>query len=331
MEYAQKLADEFTEQINQYYRVASSYHDQEILRQFYENKLRNLERGIQRNDPDIVTFAVSGTDKCSLEVWYKHKGAPKDEITKEPFQGRWQRNGSAVIEFLQIDMLHFERVLGDNAKFVLERLPDGSPAFEDNMFTRLQLQVSGVPFILQGKPDGILIYKPDNVRIGFEYKTKQSGLHNINPFKLKAPEHHHFSQLVASSILFGCDIWLIMYESLQKPSWHDGPDAKPDFLVLPVVVTEEDKMRLLFRLARQAQYVYENERPRIDPDKCVFCEYKTHCAQNITKEEWQWLVEVEKRFRLNERFNGQQEHRNILAFMERVREVNANIRTQEQA
>lgn len=324
MEYAQKLADEFTEQINLYYRTASSYHDPEILRQFYENKLKNLAKGVQRNDPDIVTFAVSGTDKCDLEVWYKHKGAPKDEQIKEPYQGRWQRNGSAVIEFLQIDMLHFEQVLGDDAKFVLDRIEDGSPAFEDNVFTRREFNVGGVKFVLQGKPDGILVYRPDGIRVGFEYKTKQSGLHNINPYKLQAPERHHFSQLIASSLLFGVDIWLIMYESLQKPNWHDGADAKPDFLVLPVVITESDKERLLAKLAQQAKYVYQDQRPWIDPDRCVFCEYKTHCAASVTEEEWQWLMEVEERYRNNERFVGQQEHKNILAFMERVKEVRGN-------
>ncbi|MGQ8871400.1 hypothetical protein [Paenibacillus sp. TSA_86.1] len=94
------------------------------LRNLTNPKRINFERG-------LVTFSPSSASKCERELFYKALKVDKDEQEMFPYQKRWVRNGSAIHGAVQKDLIYAERM--DGAKFTVDRMPDKTPAWEQNL------------------------------------------------------------------------------------------------------------------------------------------------------------------------------------------------------
>lgn len=233
-------------------------------------------------DKKLVYFTPSGASKCARELYYKAFKMQKDEIQQYPYQKRWTRNASAVHEAVQTDLLYCERYLGDmDLMFKVKRLENGMPAWEENIKTSKVFRHNNQTFLLYGMCDGILTYLPDGTDILFEFKTKSTTIGAVGNFKLKEPALEHRAQSTAYSLMFGIDEVLFMYESLAKDGWLKGAEAKPDLRTFYHKITDADKQALLDRFSQIADMIYNNILPEKEPQKCMFCPYKSICAQDL--------------------------------------------------
>lgn len=228
-------------------------------------------------DESIPTFSPSGVDSCERQLAFKIIGAEEDEQTMEPYQRRWVKNGSAVHERQQSDLLYIEKYLKD-APFEVCRTKEGKPAWERNTRTVKQFEHNGQKFQIYGMVDGMLFDKVRGKRIGYDFKTKSTTVATVGDYKLKVPQENNVTQMVAYSLLFDVDEYLIHYESVAKDGWTKGKEAKPDMKVFHIVITEEMKKELLDKLARVAQQVSDDILPDPDFNKCLFCPFKQICA-----------------------------------------------------
>jgi hypothetical protein len=337
----ERIEREFIEQLNTYYaHPKSSFYIDRVERKFYEQKLRHL--GFKPYPDDgVVTFGASGTDKCDREIYYRNQKIKPEKREDIPFRGRQRRQGTAIIDFVQLDILHMPEVLGDAAKFRFAKLSTGEYAFEDAAQRRAVFTVR-LPdgyvckLAITAKPDGILEYSHDGRRLLFEYKTKATGLRAMNQ-KLdhKGPDSHHLDQVVAESLVFGIREGIILYESTQKPSWFSDEDRKSvskgqktwadgeplaDLRAFYFCVTEEQQRKLLAKLALQARNVYENVKPDVTVEmtgKCGFCPYFGHCQRDLSPENAETLRAAEENY-AKSKFAGKVDHLNLLAYLAEV-------------
>lgn len=283
----------------------------------------------------LVTFGASGTDKCDLEVFFRNQKVKAPKSDDLAFRGRQRRVGSAVIEYLQLDMIHMPKVLGDNAKFVVTQFPNGDYAFEDAVQTREVFEYNGVKFAITAKPDGIMEYADGELI--FEYKTKASGLRAMNgKLDFKGPDAGHLRQVAAESLVFGIREGIILYESTQKPSWFSDEgnsnvtkgqktwvDGNPISDIRPFYfnITDEMQESLLADLARQAKLVYDKEKPNVTVEcvqNCGFCPYfGGHCQLSLSPENLDELQEIERKY-TGSRLAGKVEHRNLMKYLEAI-------------
>lgn len=331
----EQLAIDFMTQMDAYYSLpSSSFYDNKIERKFYEQKLRHLVFKPYPND-GLVTFGASGTSKCDREIVFKNAKVRTEKTPDLPHRSRQRRVGTAVIDYVQLDICHVPKRLGKGALFTFATLPNGDWAFEDAMQVRQVIEHNGVKFAITVKPDGILNYANDpQRRFIFEYKTKASGVVEMNgKLDYSGAQDDHIRQVTAESIVFGIDEAFIVYESMHKPSWFSDEDKKnvpktrktwrdgeplPDMRAMYVRITDEMKTALLDDLARQAELVYSGEIPKMTVDytsKCGFCPFKTHCKATLTEEELAELQAIEGSMRRSS-MAGKREHtdlRNYLA------------------
>jgi len=337
-ERARKIEREFAEQLDAYYASpASGFHDNAITRKFYEQKLRYLTFKPYPDD-GLVTFGASGTDKCDLEVFFRNQKVKPQKSDDLPFRGRQRRQGSAIIEYVQLDLVHMRKRLGDRAKFtVLEDALKGEWMFEDAAQQRVVIEYDGVRFAITAKPDGILTYADDDSRLLFEYKTKATGIRAMNSkLDYGGPQADHLRQVTAESLVFGIREGILLYESTQKPSWFSDEDnasvtkgAKtwrdgtpiPDIRPFYFYVTDEMQEALLRDLARQARIVYEGEKPDVTADmtkKCGFCPYfGGHCQASLSAENLAELQAIEARMARSS-LAGKQDHRSLRNYLAEV-------------
>jgi CRISPR/Cas system-associated exonuclease Cas4 (RecB family) len=227
-----------------------------------------------------VAFSPSSVSACPRSLWYKASKADKDELTMYPYQRRWVRNGSAIHEATQRDLLYMEKYLHDfNTFFIVDKTENGLPAWERNIAKVKKIKHNGEVFYMRGMMDGILVHLEDKTRIGFEFKTKSTTIATIGNYKMKDAQDSHKLQTVAYSILFELDEFLIMYESLAKDWWTKGDEARSDMRTFYHKVTEEAKDDVLDKLAMVTKMRRLGELPSKDEDKCLFCEYKTICKE----------------------------------------------------
>lgn len=228
---------------------------------------------------NLPRFSPSSSDKCERELFLKSIKADKDESTGHAFQRRWTRNSTAVHGAVQKTLLEAEIML-DHPDFrvvrVEEGLAKGLPAWEKNIEGWKVIKHNGVTFVLFGMCDGLLKYK-DGTKVGFEYKTKSNSVAQIK--QIKEPQESHRLQVVAYSILFDVNEWLITYESVAKDKWSTGENARLDFKVFYVNVSDLDRKRLLDKWAEVAENIEDGEISRPNYSKCLFCPYKTKCAE----------------------------------------------------
>lgn len=279
-ERAKELTRAFIRQLDTLHAKPEVY-DREIEKEILEEQLRHVVSPRQMNfTRGLPTFSPSSASKCELELYYKVTKAEKDEQPFYPFQRRWNRNGSAIHGATQRDLLYSEKYV-ENAKFKLARMKaDGSPAWEHNLKNVKPFAELG--FQLFGMMDGVLQYTPDELKLGFEFKTKSTTISAIGDYKLKRPSDSHVEQCVAYALLFGVDEFLIVYESLAKDSWNKGEEAKPDLKAFYLKVSQAEKDALLEKFTRIAKHVKNRIPPTPDLEKCIFCPYKALCDKERT-------------------------------------------------
>ena len=224
----------------------------------------------------LVTFSPSSASKCERELFYKASLVGKDPMPFYPYQRRWMRNGSAVHAAVQKDLLYAEKYVR-NPKFLVERTPEGRPAWEKNIRKAKKFIHNRVNFQISGMMDGILLYQSTSTRMGFEFKTKSTTIATVGTYKMKGPQASHLEQCTAYSLLFDLEEFLLVYESLAKDSWMKGAEARPDMRAFHVVITDNDREKLLDKFAAVAQDFHKCRMPETDLSKCIFCTYKTRC------------------------------------------------------
>ncbi|MDC3413938.1 PD-(D/E)XK nuclease family protein [Terrihalobacillus insolitus] len=257
----------------------SEIFDRDVEEQILLEELKNLQNPKQLNfEKGLVTFSPSSASKCERELYYKATRAEKDEQPMLPYQRRWVRNGSAVHAAVQKDLLLAEVHL-KNPAFTVEKMEDGSPAWEHNLKNVKQFDYNDIRFQVFGMMDGILNYR-DGSRIGFEFKTKSTTIGAVGNYKLKDAQESHKEQAIAYSLLFGIDEFIFVYESLAKDGWNKGVEAKPDIRAFYFKPSEEQKTNLLEKFARVAAMVERGELPKPEYDKCLFCPFKEVCSKD---------------------------------------------------
>lgn len=303
--YGDTLVREFLTQLDAYYASpASSFYDDAISRMYYEQKIRYL-RYVPYPDDGLITYGASGTSMCDRQLAFKNANVRVEKSDDLAFRGRQRRSGTAIVDYLQLDIVHMPKRLGKAAKFRMAEHPvviDDDPEnkrtvtewyFEESaqtrrVFTHPHPETGElVTFAITAKPDGILDYENSSggKRILFEYKTKASGLRAMNgKLDYKGAQDDHKRQVTAESLVFGLDDVIIAYESTQKPAWFDDTDnasvtkgqktwengaPRPDIRAFYVEVTEDMRNALLSDLARQAALVYESKRTGRVPDVTV--------------------------------------------------------------
>lgn len=230
----------------------------------------------------LPVFSPSGVDGCERGLAFKILKADEDGQEFEPYQKRWVRNGSAIHSAQQRDLLYIEKYVPD-ARFEVLRTKEGKPAWERNTRTVKQFEHNGAKFQLYGMVDGMLWDKKLKKRIGYDFKTKSTTVATVGDYKLKVPQENNVTQMVAYSLLFDVDEYIIHYESLAKDGWTKGKEARNDMKVFHIKITKEMQQELLDKLANIVNQVNEDILPNPDFDKCLFCKYKEICA-DIEKE-----------------------------------------------
>lgn len=253
--------------------------DKAIERVLIQEKINDIERpdAYSLIPKGLTVFSPSSVSKCPRELFYKAVKETKDEKTMYPYQRRWVRNGSAVHEYTQRDLLYMEKEL-KNPLFTVARNDEGMPMWEGNIKTHKIIEHNGERFAIFGMMDGILEYTPDNSKIGFEFKTKSTTIAQVGTYKMKDAQDGHKMQTVAYSILFGVDEFILMYESVAKDNWSANENARPDIRTFYNKVTEEDKIVLLDKLADVEKHIRAGKLPEGDLSKCIFCPYKNTCS-----------------------------------------------------
>jgi hypothetical protein len=328
------IAKRFIEQMDAYYASpSSSFHDNNIARRFYQQRLDNLRFKPYPND-GLVTFGASGTNKCDREIIYKNAKIKTEKSDDLPSHGRQRRIGSAVIEYFQLDLVHMQKRLGDKALFTVAETDSGEYAFEEAAQVRKVFEHNGVKFAIIAKPDGLLNY--ENKKLLFEFKTKATGIIEMNSkLDYNGAQDDHLQQVTAESLLFGVREGLIVYESTQKPSWFSDEekknvpktrktwrDGKPiaDLRAEYFYITDEMQTKLLDNLARQAGLVYNGEVPEITFDmtqQCGFCPFTSHCKATLTEAEKTKLRQIDTKMS-SSHMAGKYQHNNLVEYLKGV-------------
>jgi hypothetical protein len=293
----------------------------------------------------LITFGASKTDMCDRQAVFKYGGTKPEKSPDIPFRGRQRRIGNAAVEFLQLDLVHMEKRLGERAKFRVAKGIDGiTPDYEltdawlleDAAQQRKVFEHNGVKFAITAKPDGILLY--EETPLIFEFKTKATGLLAMNgKLDRNGAQAEHLRQVTAESLVFGIREGIILYESTEKPAWFSDEENKyvpksrktwqdgtpiPDLRAFYFRITDEMQEALLADLARQAQLIYAGEVPPMTVEmtgKCAFCEYRGHCKSLLTDDEKAELIAAEKRY-AKSRQAGSAAHRNLVNYLDGVGE-----------
>jgi CRISPR/Cas system-associated exonuclease Cas4 (RecB family) len=278
---SQHIAVEFHKMLDDFHRlnVNDDYKLDVMLLQDEIEQMTDGRKNLRGTwDESLPTFSPSASDSCERQLAFKILGADEDDVVFEPYQKRWVRNGSYVHKAMQRDLIYIEKYLED-APFEVCRTKEGKPAWERNTRTVKQFTHNGENFQIYGMVDGMLFYKPQRKRIGFDFKTKSTTIAAIGDYKLKAPQENNVLQAVAYSLLFDVDEYIICYESLAKDSWTKGKEAKPDVRVFHITITEKMKTDLLDKLADITKDIREGKLPNPDFSKCLFCPFKTVCSE----------------------------------------------------
>ena len=279
-----KLAGEVQTQVSQdFHDMVESFHmldvrnDRELDIQYLKWQTEEITDGNKnlrgKFVDDIPTFSPSGASESDRDLFFKIIGAVEDSQVMTPQQRRWVKNGSAVHERMQKDLLYIEKYL-EGAPFEVLRTAEGKPAWERNTRTVKQFEHNGEKFQIYGMVDGMLWYKPGKKRIGYDFKTKSTTIATVGDYKLKVPQENNVAQMVGYSLLFDVDEYLIHYESLAKDNWTKGFEARNDMKVFHIEISQDMRKELLDKYARVTKAVRERKLPDREPDKEMFSRYK---------------------------------------------------------
>jgi len=253
---------------------------------------------VGQKEDDGQYFTPSSANSCPRELYHRLRGDRRDDFPIPPHQGRWQRMGTAYGDTVQRDLLyihkHYARKTGKKPSFIplyreleLNGEVKKVPFWEEFAQKTMTVKHNGFDINIQGKPDGILKYK-DGTVVGLEVKSKQTSYNRTSEYSMREPEESHKRQVVAYSILYGVEEFIILYGNLAKKAWNMSEEEYsryPDLRAFYVRVTEEDKKKMLDYFASIIKAVKDNKPPKIDPDKWTFNNYKTACIMSMSKEE----------------------------------------------
>lgn len=246
----QKMAKQLLDQFNQLHsldRIKSDKDIELLLLKQAEHDVEMIDK--KPSYPMTVTkFNPSGASKTLMDLYLGAIGTKEVQADKFPYHRRWTRNGNAIHDAVQKDLLYSEKY-SPKPYFNVVRLESGLPAWEQNLLTWKQFEHNGYHFLINGMMDGILEYLPTGQRIGFEFKTKSTTIGQIGHYRMKDAQEEHKLQCTAYSLLFGIDEFILMYESLAKDGWTKGVEAKPDMRAFYLKVTDEMRTALLDKFA----------------------------------------------------------------------------------
>jgi hypothetical protein len=271
-----EISEQFHTMMDDFHRmnVRDDYElDTQILQWQIEEMTDGKKNLRGKWDDSLPTFSPSGASSSDRDLFFKVIEAVEDDKVFEPYQKRWVRNGSAIHSAQQRDLLYIEKYLKD-APFEVLRTKEGKPAWERNTRTVKQFEHDGEKFQLYGMVDGVLWHKETKKRLGYDFKTKSTTVAAVGDFLLKAPQENNLIQMIAYSLLFDVDEYIIHYESLAKDGWTKGEEAKPDMKVFHVHITEEMKKDVLDKFARVSKYARERKIPPREKDNELFSKYK---------------------------------------------------------
>lgn len=348
------LVHDFLTQMDTYYSSPdTSFYDNAIERKFYSQRLAHIGFKPYPND-GLITFGASGTSMCDRQLVFKNDKATRPEKSADiSFRGRQRRQGTAVVDYLQLDILHMPKRLKGSHTFEMAVRENGEWDFEDaaqerRVFTHPDPDTGElVSFAVTAKPDGKLTYNPDGSLIILEYKTKASGLRAMNgKLDYKGAQDDHKRQVVAESLVFGLNEALIVYESTQKPAWFSDEENSgvtkgqktwkdgaplPDMRAFYVDITDQMRTELLDDLARQAAIVYESRKsgdvPDVDVDmtgKCGFCNFRGHCTATLSPENLAKLERAEARMSASS-MAGKYAHKNLRQYLDSAEEQSKGV------
>jgi hypothetical protein len=322
------MAEAFADMLDTWHSAPETWDsklDAEIHRQYAE-VLSGKPVFPPRNIP---YFSPSSANSCKRELYVKLTGGKRDKTVRPPYQGRWTRLGTAIGDTLQRDLLfigkHYEKTIGERPRFVPKTTgdPDYYPMWEDFAKKAHTVEHNGFTFALYGTPDGILIDTRTGEYVGLEVKSKQTTHAQTSLYSMKEPKEDHARQIIAYSIMYGVDDYLITYLNGSKKGWHISEEdyvKNPDLRVFHVYVTESDRQALLDGFTGVLQAVKDGNPPPLDIEKFVFNNYKTACALSLSDDEFTEIKEMVSRVRKSNIQNWKKKNYDeALRFIEEVR------------
>lgn len=292
-ELAQEIADDLIRHLDAYYSIP----------EIWDNELDRQIHTWYSNPPNVFPkrpyFSPSASDACPRELYYKALKYPKDSFKKQPHQGRWTEQGTAIGDLMQRTLLsierNFEDKIGKSPRFRFERTEDGRPMFEDFAKKNHRVTHNGKSFYLFGTCDGIMEYRTkqgETLRVGLEIKSKQTTAAKTSLYSMREPEEKHVKQCFMYGEMYGVDLYVILYVNAAKKSWvvsEDDYAKNPDIRAFGIHITEEDKAEVFDRFVEILDSVEKREPLPLDPTKWTFNSYKTAIAKDITAEELEVL------------------------------------------
>ena len=304
------------------------------LPEVWDNELDAQIHRWYSNPPKVFPkrpyFSPSSVTACPRELYLKDKRAKRDEVKRQPHQGRWTRIGTAIGDVIQRDLLfiekHYERQTGKPPKFRLLRTKNGEPAFEDFVKINRTIEHNGETFNLYGTCDGILEYETDSgdkIRVGLEIKSKQTTPARTSLYSMKEAEESHVAQTVAYSIMYGVDYYVVLYVNAAKQSWNltdEQATKTPDIRAFCRKIDDKERTELLDTLAEQTRRQRTGDKPPLDLSKWTFNNYKEACANDLTDDEYDEIKTTVKRVEASRLKDWQKrQYTEALAFIMEVR------------
>ncbi|MEV3022682.1 hypothetical protein ABNF07_16155 [Paenibacillus larvae] len=257
------------------------------LHEWYANDLKYKKVWPPR---DVPYFSPSSSNSDPRELYQKINGAKRDVVQKPPYQGRWQRIGTAIGDVIQRDILIAERHL-DNPVFRFEKNVDRTPMFEEFAKKSHVITHLNKKFALYGTCDGILLYTfkdGETVRVGLEIKSKQTTYSQTSLYSMREPKDDHVKQTVCYSIMYDVDYYILFYVNASKKGWNmsDEDYAKsPDIRAFGIYITDTMRSDVLDTFAGVLEHISKGIPPALDIEKWTFNNYKRACALSLTDEE----------------------------------------------
>lgn len=295
------MAQDFLDQQNKWYAKPNIF-DDNLQKQIYRWYLQFPKPSADWSKPYFTPSSAGASD---LDLWLKAKKYRKDTEGQKPWQGRWTATGSQISTMLQEQLIfqdkHYEKVVGEKAKFRNEYLPNGLPRFEQAASTFRFIRHNNQNIQIMGLPDGIAIYTDEHGyehRVIIEYKTKSTTSARTSEYSMREADEKHFKQVVTYSALFDIDYAIIVYLNLSKKSWFMSDqefEKNPDMRAFGYKITQEDREEVLTKFSDVLDMVDRNEKPKFNLDEYAFSNFKTATAKSLTAEEFDEVKAFVKR------------------------------------
>lgn len=292
---AELIAEDFTIFLNEFHSYSEPYDDpmDAWLHKCYAEVKTQRKYFDYKSQP---YFSPSSANSCNRELYEKIMRAKRDEEDVIPHRRRWTAIGTAIGDTIQRELLlaerHFKKFTGKEPMFKVARTEKGYPFFEDFVRVLEVVEHKGKRFALHGTCDGILIYVDpvtgEQLRVGLEIKSKQTTYAQTSIHSMKAPKTDHVKQCVCYSMMYGVDLYIILYVNTSHKSWFmslEDLQTHPDIRAFGVYITQDMKNEVLDKFAHVVDCVERKAPPALDLSKWTFNNFKTACARSLTDAE----------------------------------------------